>query len=152
MKQWRDIQDQRSKSIRSAYEQYRKDLMNILNKKQRKKYEELYRRPATGAGGASGVGRVGVARNWTQLGVYGQLKLSEEQQKKLGAAHQAYSKASTAIYQNKELSAQEKRTQMGKAIADYQAAHNKILTEAQQKKLNELRRQGSTGPRLKEKE
>ena len=113
----RHLQSERSKASREGYEQYRKDLEAIMNKDQLQRYKDLFQRPTTGSSG-----RAGVARNWTQLGVYGQLKLSEDQQKQLGAAHQTYSKLSTEIYQNKDLDPKEKRTQMGKAISEYQAA------------------------------
>ena len=116
-KQMRHLQSERSKASREGYEQYRKDLEAIMNKDQLQRYKDLFQRPTTGSSG-----RAGVARNWTQLGVYGQLKLSEDQQKQLGAAHQTYSKLSTEIYQNKDLDPKEKRTQMGKAISEYQAA------------------------------
>lgn len=133
-KQMRDLQAERSKASREGYEQYRKDLEAIMNKDQRKQYKDLFQRPTTTGSG----GRAGVARNWTQLGVYGQLKLSEDQQKRLGAAHQTYSKRSTEIYQNKDLDPKEKRTQMGKAISDYQTAWKKILTPEQQAQYKKL--------------
>ena len=132
-KQMRELQTERSKASREGYEQYRKDLEGIMTKEQRKKYQDMFRRPTTSSGG-----RAGVARNWTQLGVYGKLGLSEAQQKQLGEVHQAYSKKSSAIYNNKELSAQEKRTQMGKAVAEYQTNWKKILTPEQQEKYKQL--------------
>lgn len=132
-KQWRELQTERSKAYAEESKKYREALMKILTKEQCEQYEKRFTRPANAGG------RAGVARNWTQLGVYGKLDLSEEQQKQLGAAHQTYSKASTEIYRNKDLTQQEKRAQMGKAIAAYQAAHNKILTAEQRKKLADLR-------------
>tara|TARA_A100001037_G_C15091657_1_gene609439 strand:- start:398 stop:1513 length:1116 start_codon:yes stop_codon:yes gene_type:complete len=145
LKKWREIQAKRSEAYRKANEKYRKNVKRLLTQEQLEKYEILWQRPGSfaqiGAGSFSG-GRV------FSLGGFPfakQLDLTEDQRKKLEKARQDYSEFSASIYLNKEISAEEKRGKMRKAVSDYQSAQNGIRTEEQKKKLKELRSSPGNG-------
>ena len=55
----------------------------------------------------------------------------------------------SASYRPTELSTEEKRDKMRKAVSDYQSAQNGILTEEQKKKLKELRSSSGNAIRLR---
>lgn len=150
LKKWREIQAKRSEAYRKANEKYQKNVKKLLTKEQLEQYEKLWQRPA-GSFAQLVAGGFGGSRAFTFGGFpfAKQLDLTEEQRKKLEKARQDYSKASSSIYRDKELSAEERRDKMGKAVSDYQSAQNSILTEEQKKKLKELRSSSGNAIRLR---